>query len=247
MNETQPYDFVSDLANRIEGWACIPKLQVERLVGPILAIFLEEIMNVLFKIPANSPDPIRLIAPEWPLKKDGNNSSENIDWLMIQPINKILYFIELKTATDSKDDLQRETYQKLVVRGKDNSAEFLISDIDSIKNGTKKRHKYDKLLELVMPYRNYFKEIYDIRIIYIVPSKLKDGLEEAGVQVFSLKELPECIPGEKQAVWSVLRAAFCAIDVPRLEYGKVRTSDNKGPVSLSKVALEIKARPKMNS
>ena len=58
----------------------IPKVQVERAINPILSLFLESILEKYLSRPSNS---IKLISPEFPLKKEINNQSTNVDFFYL--------------------------------------------------------------------------------------------------------------------------------------------------------------------
>jgi hypothetical protein len=215
MTLTPSYDFASDLALRIVQYSSIPKLQVERIVGPILTIFLEEITNRLLSTSIDGPDTIRLIAPEWPIKKDENNQSTNIDWLMVQPGRNRLFFIELKTDSGSEDHGQLKTYQRLVERVRRHSAAYLLIDAERIRDASKDNWKYDHILEFAEPYREQFSRIREAEIVYIVPSRMKKALASEGVCVFGLDDLPQQLTSSKNEVWRTLRPALCALESTR--------------------------------
>jgi len=91
-----------------------PKAQVERYLSPILAIFLEDILNTKFG------NKYKMIAPEFPIKKGTidlestrPNQSTNIDYLMYNETKKRFTFIELKTDSTSFKLSQLDIYNKL--------------------------------------------------------------------------------------------------------------------------------------
>jgi len=84
LNGTIPMcaSFVEALMESIIETAMIPKVQIERAVGPILSMFLEDVLTETLRDDPVLSGRLVMICPEFPLKKIGNNQSTNIDWLM---------------------------------------------------------------------------------------------------------------------------------------------------------------------
>jgi len=74
--------FAEALMTHIMEATMIPKVQVERVVGPILSMFIGDVLTATLRDDSRLSGDIKLIAPEFPLKKEGNRQSTNIDWLM---------------------------------------------------------------------------------------------------------------------------------------------------------------------
>ena len=244
------YDFAADLAARIIQYARIPKLQVERIVGPILTIFLEEIINQLLDFSIDGPDAIRLIAPEWPIKKERNHQSTNIDWLMIQPGKRRLFLVELKTDTGSSNPRQLKIYQRVTKLIRQDSARYLLTNAERIRDKSKHKWKYNVLLKCAEPYREQLNQIREAKIIYIVPSRMKKDLKEAGIRVYGLNELPHELRGPKHEVWRTLRSALGALEssrrnTPRANPALAKTS--QGAPDYGAFARQIETRLRRGS
>ena len=94
----------------LEG-TMIPKVQIERAVGPILSMFLADVLTETFKEDLELSGPIEMVCPEFPFKKPDNKQSTNIDWLLFNPERCQLIFLELKTADGSVGAKQSALYQ----------------------------------------------------------------------------------------------------------------------------------------
>lgn len=232
---TDSYDFTADLANRIVEYSQIPKIQVERLVGPILTIFLEDIINQLL-----GAKDIRLIAPEWPLKKE-NNQSTNIDWLMIQPSRKRLIAIELKTDAGSDDKEQADTYLQLKKRVRDHGAGYLWVDWDRIQQASSLSWKYEHMTKTVSSHRAAFSDIREIEIVYIAPSSMASRLSTAGITAYGLKDLPHTIDSPRNGAWQMLRPAFTELDSNRQNAPRSASSENTAPIEYDELIPDIQA------
>jgi hypothetical protein len=94
--------WVKLLDHIVEKGRRTPKVQVERAIGPILGLFLDESISNLL-----ASDVITL-AHEFPLKREQGCQSRNIDWLMYDTTNNEILLVELKTEATSfrKDQLR---------------------------------------------------------------------------------------------------------------------------------------------
>ena len=187
----------------------IPKLQIERAIAPLLSIFIEEIIKQHHKKTSSLTQNIELIAPEFPLKKD-NNQSTNIDWLLIDKTNLVLYFIELKTAGSSFNAEQLCTYKLVHKFIQKFGAGFLYDDLRKIRNKSIEKSKYDFVINKCEPFRECFKKLKEVEVIYIVPTEIKNKLTE--VQVLPFCELPEYLDHEYSTEWKLLRDFLMTID-----------------------------------
>jgi hypothetical protein len=108
----------------------IPKVQVERAVSPILALFIADVLTAYFK--DNNPNDYLLVSQEFPLKKDNNNQSKNIDYLLVNSAKNQLVFVELKT--DSRANYrQAENYIKVKESIKQKSAKVLSQNLHKVR------------------------------------------------------------------------------------------------------------------
>src|ERR1035438_780794 len=94
--------------------AMVPKVQVERAVGPIVGLFIAELLSTKWN------KRVVTICEEFPLRKAPVNcihtyQSTNIDWLLYNLSDDQLVFLELKTADTSFDRPQEDIDRKSVV------------------------------------------------------------------------------------------------------------------------------------
>lgn len=73
--------FVRRLMNEVLRLHRIPKVQVERIVGPILGLFLPQVLGALIEAMPDR-EGFAVVSPEFPLKRPHSNQSTNIDWLL---------------------------------------------------------------------------------------------------------------------------------------------------------------------
>lgn len=201
--------FLSEYFSQLKEYNSIPKLQIERAISPLLGIFIQELVSFLLKDNANLSGEMEMILPEFPLKKE-NNQSTNIDWLVLNKTKNILLFIELKTAGSSFNSSQLQIYteiQKLIKRF---TAKFLIDELETIRNHSVEKKKYDFILGKINKYRNIFSEIKDTEIVYIVPSSVKGKVKDN--PVFSFQDFPEILDHKFVNEWKLLREFFTYID-----------------------------------
>lgn len=201
--------FLSDYFSKLEEYNSIPKLQIERAISPLLSVFIEELIKEFLKNKPELSGEIELILPEFPLKKE-NNQSTNIDWLLVNKEKQILFFIELKTANTSFNLEQFDNYrliQKYIQRF---GAKFLYDEIKLIRNNSNEKNKYDFVLQRLSTFTESFKNIKRSEIIYIVPTAIKHQIRD--VAVLSFSELPEYLNHTYQNEWQQLRKFFLSID-----------------------------------
>ncbi len=124
------------------------KYQFERRIDIFLTMFLPEIFYELFGWQ------VALAAPEFPLKKDSNNQSTNVDHLLFRRAERVdderWLFFELKTDRFSVRDDQIEIYRRAMQRG----MPALFQELAAIRTATQARHgqKYDLLVQRLAPF-----------------------------------------------------------------------------------------------
>jgi len=138
----------------------LPKYQFERRVDVLLSVFLPEALSRLLE------GDVRIVAPEFPIKKEGNNQSTNVDYVLFKhaekPEDERWIFLELKTDRGSVDQDQVDIYQSAIRQG----MPALLRDLNAIRAATKAKDKYDALLAR-------FKGLpadRPIELIYLAPS-----------------------------------------------------------------------------
>ncbi len=122
----------------------IPKVQVERAIGPILGLFIAELLSTKWG------KQVEMICEEFPLRKGIlKYQSTNIDWLLYNKDDDQLVFLELKTAYTSFDPVQEDTYCQLIKKIDKSGSSFLVEDLEKIMCRSLERKKYEELLTRV--------------------------------------------------------------------------------------------------
>ena len=107
--------FIEQLMAHITRLTMIPKVQVERAIGPILGLFIAELLSTKWS------KRVEMICEEFPLRKVNGiltYQSTNIDWLLYNRSDDQLVFLELKTAYTSFDPVQKDIYLEVVKKSK---------------------------------------------------------------------------------------------------------------------------------
>lgn len=187
----------------------IPKAQVERYISPILTIFLPEL---LFKIYNQE---YIMIMPEFPIKKgriqdDQSNQSTNIDYLLYNKTKNIFTFVELKSDSTSFKQSQLKIYQDLLTICNNSTdipfGTLLKEDLISIQKATKFKSKYQYILDRWLKEYN---SINSMEIVYIVPQKIKDKIDDN--LVLSFNDLPKELEIYKEE-WHMIRSYLKRLD-----------------------------------
>jgi hypothetical protein len=162
MSTSGDYAFVNALMQYIVAdLGKIPKAQVERAVGPILGLFLEQVFSKVFQ------DAVQVICPEFPLRKPDSNQSTNLDWLLYAKNRDQFLFVELKTTDTTYREDQADIYREAIKGIETCGAARLIEDVKSIKCASSEWGKYENVLSRVekTDYRNCTKAA----LVYLVP------------------------------------------------------------------------------
>src|ERR1022692_2649074 len=119
------------MAYIVDDLTMIPKVQVERAIGPILCLFIAELLSTKWS------KQVKMICEEFPLRKAPVNGilkyqSTNIDWLLYNVSDDQLVFLELKTAYTSFDPVQEDTYCQLITKIDKSGSSFLVEDLQEI-------------------------------------------------------------------------------------------------------------------
>jgi len=164
-------DFIETLMEHIMESAMIPKAQVERAVGPILSMFLAEVLTETFRDDPDLSGEIKMVCPEFPLKKEDNRQSTNIDWLMLNTFRKMLYFVELKTSETSVNDNQNSIYRTKQEKVHNQGGGFLLRDVEILRDASTESGKYSYIIEhRIAPHRDLIAHCRNVRLLYIVPA-----------------------------------------------------------------------------
>lgn len=232
--ETTETAFFTALMSHLMQGSMIPKVQVERSVGPIIGFFLAEALSAALN------EEVVMLCPEFPIRKtrlgeSDNNQSTNIDWLMFSRDKQELLLVELKTTDTSYRHEQSDLYQALQnTIARQNSAAFLIDELQAIASASQESGKYRHVLTLLtqalsvdeaaLP--NKLGQCRRARIIYVAPkiSKPANWPENNESFVwFSFGDLPESIEHNYAAHWPAVRGSLVALDTlsRRMRNGEV--------------------------
>ncbi len=179
----------------------LPKYQFERRIDSMVTLFLPGILRKVFGWRT------QLVAPEFPLRKETNNQSTNVDHLLYRQADDAgtqaaWIFFELKTDAASCSDPQLEIYRTAMALGMPR----LLSDLRLIADASGARAKYRTLTELISP----FPEDAPIELVYLAPCRIKPGFDRAHALTFA--DLQEVTLPEYPEVWDL----FCKIVLPSL-------------------------------
>ena len=205
--------FVEALMDHIMEGVMIPKVQIERAVGPILSMFLADVLTETLRDDPALSGSIVMICPEFPLKKADNKQSTNIDWLMYNKERQQLLFVELKTSDTSFDSGQNVIYRAKqdAVRGEGGS--FLMEDLEQMTNASTEAGKYRYILEKRLSlFKTEITACRDAKIIYLIPKSAQHKVRDLADKVFSFGMLSNTITGSFAEEWSVIRSHLCVLD-----------------------------------
>ena len=223
--------FFAALMQHLMQGTMIPKVQVERSIGPIIGFFLADAL-------ASRPDDdIVMLCPEFPIQKAGNNQSTNIDWLMLNLATRELLLVELKTTDTTfrpeQAAIYRELQSKIVREG---SAAFLLDDLDAIGAASQERGKYQNVRNLLAQgfgasdangLREALGHCSRAKVIYLAPQVSKPvdwPTGEDGWTWMSFADLPESLEAHDYAdQWPAVRSSLLSLDLltRRLRNGEV--------------------------
>jgi len=196
----------------IEGML-IPKVQIERAVGPILSMYLEDVLTETLQTNSEFSGKIFMICQEFPLKKESNWQSTNIDYLLYNSDRKQLIFLELKTSDTSVNHEQNRIYREKQEEVRRKGGEFLIEDIEQMRDRSVEHGKYQYLLEeKILQFKSEITRCSDAIIIFLVPESAKNRVKDDADMVLSFSMLAERIRGPFAEEWSVIRKHLLKLD-----------------------------------
>ena len=209
--------FFKVLLKHIMKGVNVPKVQIERVIGPILGLFIEDVMSSLLKekvVTLSAEFPIRKLAQEF---QEQNNQSTNIDWLMYAEESKTLVFVELKTTDTAFRAGQAALYTALQSKIAEKSAQFLSEDIVAITKASKESGKYKNISKRMAKTGANFADIRRSKIVYLLPEAAKTRTsesEKAGMEFYSFGELriKRSLKNPFLAHWKVLHKSLQRLD-----------------------------------
>ncbi len=121
----------------LDKWRHFAGFPLEARSEVLFALFLPTVLESHFKTGTNPQ-----IIPQFPLKKENNNQSNNVDFFALSEDGKTGYLIELKTDMASISEGQ-ERYLK---RATEKGMADILSDLKEIVQATDEKKKYYHLL-----------------------------------------------------------------------------------------------------
>jgi len=199
-----PYGaFVFDLFQQLVAHKALPKYQFERRIDAIVALFLPEIIRDCLGWN------VRVVVPEFPIKKASNNQSTNVDCLLFREggrngERRAWVFFELKTDHGSTRAEQWDIYCAAAKRGMPR----LCDDLRTIANASNQPEKYREMLALLQGYETG----HPVEIVYLSPGSRRPLGMPSDVHSISFAQLGEAKPENYAEVWHLFRQ----IVLPRL-------------------------------
>lgn len=218
---TDEKPFFAALMTHLMDGTMIPKVQVERSIGPVIGFFLADVLETLLD------EEIVMLCPEFPIRKVGNNQSTNIDWLMLNLDKQEVLLVELKTTDTTFREEQAAIYKGLQdAIAREGSAEFLIDDLLKISEASQEGGKYRNVLRMLtkacgatneVELREKLRHYKSASVIYLVPQAMRKPANwpqpEHNWTWLSFGELPKSL-GERSYAeqWPALRRSLVSLD-----------------------------------
>jgi hypothetical protein len=133
-------DAIDKLFDTLDKFRHLPAYQLERRADIFFTLFLKEALESKLGCALREE-----IIPEFPFKRDGNNLSTKIDYLMLSEDGTKAYLIELKTDPSSLRDSQ---IRDLLKAGKRNFRS-LVGDLIDVAASSNEKRKYYGLFKLL--------------------------------------------------------------------------------------------------
>jgi hypothetical protein len=201
--------FIEKLMADILRLRTIPKVQVERVIGPILGLFIAELLSTMWS------KQVEMICEEFPLRKEpGKYQSTNIDWLLYNHDDDELVFLELKTACTSFDPVQQKTYRRVIDRINESGSSFLVKDVEDIRPRSLEKKKYEEVLKRFLENPRYAK-CKKAKLVYLAPAAMRAAeckLTGGDVEWLSFTDLPSKITGELTVEWEIIYRKLVELD-----------------------------------
>lgn len=191
---------IEEIFENLRKWRSLPKYRFEERIDIFLSVYLEEILKAQIEEIRNGRHEIVEIIPQFPIKKELNNQSDNTDYaVFVKDIKdkKIeVYLIELKTDKGSINDKQIKYYQK--AQEKD-TVKIMQEIKKEIKPNSNKREKYNNMLNLLEE-KGISEETLKgkPKIIYIIPN-VDVNIEKNLWKVIYFKDIIKAI-NEKEPI-----------------------------------------------
>ncbi len=186
-------ELIQKIFDNLDLWRKLPSYQLEKRADIFFSLYLLEYLK------EKKGYHITRIIPEFPIKKEANNQSVKVDYLVKTNKPSGVLFVELKTNINSKRDTQDDNMKKAQKKG----IYKILEELRPIYGATNKKNKYRALFdelekaELIKRLNGDEYEVIEkgqISIIYILPKP--DGSYENVITFQELAEYIETKPDE---------------------------------------------------
>jgi hypothetical protein len=133
-------DRLDQLFQNLDCWRHLPAYQLERRFDIFLSPYIRDVVAAHV---GGELDPV--IVPEMPLKQEGTNRSDKVDYVLFSADRRTVYLIELKTDCASERDAQDEYLKRAAGLPWSQVLRNLVDIVDA----TQSRRKYLHLLHLL--------------------------------------------------------------------------------------------------
>lgn len=238
------HKFLDLLMNRIFELHYIPKVQVERVLSPILSLFIADALTKKFENHDILSGKYELVSLEFPIKKDDCAQSTNADFLFVNTERDFIALLEMKTTKNLGNGQQLGKYLKVRERVNNEGGGFFIEDIKEITRRSKQKEKYNSLFKSISAHEDIIVNSKDLKIFYLVPNALnKRLLEESNIDfIFTFSDLPENIGSELDSEWKIIKLALEQLD----KTNDKSHSATKGPFNNIDGTCELKSSSEIN-
>jgi hypothetical protein len=199
---------VEVLVQQLDHFRRFPKYALERRLDVFLSLFVEEFLSTRFEAP------VRMVAPEFPLKREGNQLSTNVDYLLRRegPTPAWL-FLELKTSSDAVSREQLASYGAAREYGMRHVRRDLFSIRDAVGNDAPRKTRYNRLLEQLARAGAWLGE-HPIEVVYLSPpSPLFDEPGNDWVRWIPLDEFARWKPRQHSELWEPVSELLVKLSV----------------------------------
>jgi hypothetical protein len=202
--------FIEELMTYILSLRKIPKVRVERVIGPILGFFIAELLSKKWG------KQVEMICEEFPLRKlNLTYQSTNIDWLLYNRSDDQLVFLELKTACTSFAPNQKDTYCQLITEIEKRGSSFLFDDLKGITPRSREKEKYKEVLKR-FPENSPYSNCKKAKVVYLAPAAMVRDAQhkptDPEIEWLSFTDLPATINGRFAEEWEIIRRKLVEFD-----------------------------------
>ncbi len=187
----------NEILNRLEDWRGFPKYALERRLDIFLTPFVAPYLA------ARMGAPVELVAPGFPLKRDEDARSTNVDYLLHRGGPRPAWlFLELKT--DCRSMRRKGPQLAIYLAAKERGFADIVGDIErDILPNTRHRPKYQRLLKAVTEPRGNGNVLRDeIEVVYLSP---KAPTKDRRVAWYSFSDFASWTPSTHRQLWERMK------------------------------------------